>query len=290
MDVPPRVIFLITSLFLLYFFLQLEEFRKKKAAERVKKAAPPSQNHISDVGSQEKKPLESEHAQRITDSDGATTTNGAGRSAIESSSALVKHDRHADNFSQNIDQNALNEKHSYPFSRNGDGVFSADPVKQPSNGQEIKTFSGSRLSGTTHVNSRNDILEINKDSNVIDGSQARISFQSSFGINPQASEGTDSIISQSAHHGVDGLLFRRDSQENSILKSSGSVDKLSANISPQNTVGNLQDTDAISNNLLASGHSFPSSYDGNVLWILVSIYLVMYDFFSILFPVLSRGD
>ncbi|XP_038906867.1 protein BLISTER isoform X2 [Benincasa hispida] len=242
---------------------RLEEFRKKKAAERVKKAAPLSQNHISDAGSQEKKPLESEHAQRITDSDGATTTNGAGRSGIESSSALIKDDRPSDNFSRNIDQNALNEKHaSYPFSRNGDEVFSADRVKQPSNGQEIKTFNGSRPSGTTDVNSRNEILDIHKDSEVINGPQARISFQSAFGINPQASEGTDSIISQSAHHGVDGLLFRRESQENSILKSSGSLHKTSANISPQNTVGNLQDTDSSSNNILDSGYSFQSSYDG----------------------------
>lgn len=269
------------------FFLQLEEFRKKKAAERVKKAAPPSQNHVSDAGSEEKKPLESEHAQRITDSDGATTTNGAGRSAIESSSALVKDDRHADDFSQNINQNALNEKHaSYPFSRNTDGVFSTDPVKQPSNGQEINTFNGSRLFGPTDVNSRNEILEINKDSELINGPQARISFQSAFGINPQASEGTDSIISQSAHHGVDGLLFRRDSQENSMLKSSGSLHKFSANISLQNTVANLQDTDSSSNNNLASGNSFQSSYDGNIIWILVSIYLVMYDYFSSLFYVL----
>ncbi|KAL4027871.1 hypothetical protein IC575_011061 [Cucumis melo] len=240
---------------------RLEEFRKKKAAERVKKAALPSQNHVSDAGSEEKKPLESEHAQRITDSDGATTTNGAGRSAIESSSAPVKDDRHADDFSQNIDQNALNEKHaSYPFSRNTDGVFSTDPVKQPSNGQEINRFNGSRLFGTSDVNRRNEILEINKDSKVINGPEARISFQSAFGINPQATEGTDSIISQSARHGVDGLPFRRDSQENSMLKTSGSL--FSANISPQSTVANFQDTDSSSNNNLASGHSFQSSYDG----------------------------
>ncbi|KAG6574881.1 hypothetical protein SDJN02_23619 [Cucurbita argyrosperma subsp. argyrosperma] len=242
---------------------RLEEFRKKKAAERVKKAAPPIQNHISDGGSQEKKPLESEHAQRITDSNGATTTNGTDRSAVESSSALVKDVRHADNFSQNIDQNALNESRArYPSTRNVDGGFSAYPVKQPSNSQEIRTLKGSRLTGTTDDYSRNEISEINNDTGVISGSRDRTPFGSAFGINPQANEGIDSISSQSAQHGVDGLLYRRDGRENSIIKSSGSLHKFSANTSPQNTAGSLQDTDSSSNNILASEHSFSSSYDG----------------------------
>ncbi|XP_022964410.1 protein BLISTER-like [Cucurbita moschata] len=232
---------------------RLEEFRKKKAAERVKKAAPPSQNHISAGGSQEKKPLESEHAQRITDSDGATTTNGAGRSAIESSSVVVKDDRNTNSFPQNIDQHVLNERHAdYPFTRNGDGALSAEPVKQPSNGQG--------LSGTTHGISGNKILEINKDSGV--GSQARIPFGSASGIEQHASKETDNIFGQSALREVDGPLYRRDGQENSILKSSGPLHKFSANISPQNTIGDLQYTVSSSNNILASGHSFTSSNDG----------------------------
>lgn len=62
--------------------MQLEEFRKKKAAERAKKAASATQNLASDVSLNDKHPLETEHLQ-VTDSDGTGTSDGPDPSSLK---------------------------------------------------------------------------------------------------------------------------------------------------------------------------------------------------------------
>ncbi|XVE84809.1 hypothetical protein DITRI_Ditri17bG0042500 [Diplodiscus trichospermus] len=61
---------------------RLEEFRKKKAAERAKKAASTAQGHASDVSLNDKHQLETEHV-RVTDLDGAVTSDGPDPSSVK---------------------------------------------------------------------------------------------------------------------------------------------------------------------------------------------------------------
>ncbi|KAG4156978.1 hypothetical protein ERO13_D02G032600v2 [Gossypium hirsutum] len=61
---------------------RLEEFRKKKAAEKAKKAAPTSQTNVSDVSLNEKQQLETEHVQ-VIDSGGAATSDGPNLSSVK---------------------------------------------------------------------------------------------------------------------------------------------------------------------------------------------------------------
>ncbi|XVF65006.1 hypothetical protein PTKIN_Ptkin09bG0212000 [Pterospermum kingtungense] len=61
---------------------RLEEFRKKKAAERAKKAASTTQTVASDISLNDKQPLETEHV-RVTDSDGAGTSDGPDPSSLK---------------------------------------------------------------------------------------------------------------------------------------------------------------------------------------------------------------
>ncbi|XP_052483938.1 protein BLISTER isoform X1 [Gossypium raimondii] len=61
---------------------RLEEFRKKKAAEKAKKAALTSQTNVSDVSLNEKQQLETEHV-RVIDSGGAATSDGPNLSSVK---------------------------------------------------------------------------------------------------------------------------------------------------------------------------------------------------------------
>ncbi|MBA0749489.1 hypothetical protein Gogos_003409 [Gossypium gossypioides] len=62
--------------------MQLEEFRKKKAADRAKKAASTTQPHASDVFLNDKHLLETEDG-RVTNFDGAGTSNGPDPSYVK---------------------------------------------------------------------------------------------------------------------------------------------------------------------------------------------------------------
>ncbi|GAB2233354.1 hypothetical protein Drorol1_Dr00002576 [Drosera rotundifolia] len=61
---------------------RLEEFRKKKAADKAKKAASTSQNHVADSGSDEKRYVENEQA-RFSNAGDASTANESGCAAKE---------------------------------------------------------------------------------------------------------------------------------------------------------------------------------------------------------------
>lgn len=68
--------------------MQLEEFRRKKAAEKAKKATSTTQLHVSDVIN-EKQPLGTEHV-RLTDSNGVGTSDALAEGRLESSGGVPK--------------------------------------------------------------------------------------------------------------------------------------------------------------------------------------------------------
>uniref|UniRef100_A0A2N9IGK0 Uncharacterized protein n=1 Tax=Fagus sylvatica TaxID=28930 RepID=A0A2N9IGK0_FAGSY len=73
---------------------RLEEFRKKKAAERAKKAGSTSQTHVSDDSPHEKQLVDTDPV-RLTDSDGAGTSDEPGRAVLGSSAAVSDNDNKA---------------------------------------------------------------------------------------------------------------------------------------------------------------------------------------------------
>lgn len=80
--------FLYSSLTFVYFTLQLEEFRRKKAAEKAKKTTSSSQLHVSDAIN-EKQPSEHEHV-RLTDSNGVGTSDAPAEDRFERSGSVPK--------------------------------------------------------------------------------------------------------------------------------------------------------------------------------------------------------
>ncbi|KAM7485323.1 hypothetical protein LguiA_001332 [Lonicera macranthoides] len=135
---------------------RLEEFRKKKAADRAKKATSSIQLH-------EKQPSEAEDV-RLTDSDGAGTSDGAGAAFSEPSNGVINNDIKANEFLHNTDLGSSHETHGdRPFSINSYYMYSADKVQ--TNEKDVG-FQGYDLSsGPVNVNSQeignNDNFGIN---------------------------------------------------------------------------------------------------------------------------------
>jgi hypothetical protein len=126
--------------------LQLEEFRKKKAAERAKKVASTNQPHALDVSLDQKQSLETEHIQ-LTDSDGVGMSDGPGRNveptgvSMNNGNPIDITERVEKSSSQNADPNipslseystffsGITQKHTnnYDFNRHDASGFTGSP-------------------------------------------------------------------------------------------------------------------------------------------------------------------
>ncbi|KAK6929662.1 hypothetical protein RJ641_003756 [Dillenia turbinata] len=107
---------------------RLEEFRKKKVADRAKKAASNSQLQTPNVGLSEKQPSESEVA-RLTDSDGVSTSDEVNSVVVEpSGSGMTNVDAHKKTeFGQNSDIIPLDPGYTnLPSRTDGTSAYAAD--------------------------------------------------------------------------------------------------------------------------------------------------------------------
>ncbi|KAF8388321.1 hypothetical protein HHK36_026987 [Tetracentron sinense] len=131
---------------------RLEEFRKKKAAERAQKAVSTGQLHSTDVRQYEKQPQESERI-RITDSDGAGTSERDGGAVTEPSGVYTSDESKSMDFSQTSELGTLDGAHaSPPISAYKYTASFADPVQNSAKNQESKWYDGSGLPGPDYVN------------------------------------------------------------------------------------------------------------------------------------------
>jgi hypothetical protein len=125
--------------------LQLEEFRKKKAAERAKKVASTNQPHALDVSLDQKQSLETEHIQ-LTDSDGVGMSDGPGRNveptgvSMNNGNPIDITERVEKSSSQNADPNipSLSEYSTF-FS----GITQKHTNNYDSNRHDASGFAGS---------------------------------------------------------------------------------------------------------------------------------------------------
>ncbi|KAK6914204.1 hypothetical protein RJ641_021525, partial [Dillenia turbinata] len=108
---------------------RLEEFRKKKAAERAKKAASNSQIQTPNIGLSEKQPSESQVA-RLTDSDGVGTSDGVNSAVVEpSGSGITNIDaRKKTEFGQNSDIISMDTGNAnLPSRTDSTSAYAAEP-------------------------------------------------------------------------------------------------------------------------------------------------------------------
>lgn len=123
------------------FILQLEEFRKKKAAEKAKKTTSSSQLHLAGAGLQEKQASQSDPV-RVTDSDGAGTSDGVGGAFIESSSVVMDNDHKTTEFVHKTDLGSSDDTHAGPlFSANNYNIYSADPFQTRTKDEKFRDAS-----------------------------------------------------------------------------------------------------------------------------------------------------
>ncbi|TYI38502.1 hypothetical protein ES332_A02G032100v1 [Gossypium tomentosum] len=127
---------------------RLEEFRKKKAAEKAKKAASTSQTNVSDVSLNEKQQLETEHV-RVIDSGGAGTSDGPNLSSVK----IINNNKATEVKSNNI--------HAFPSSLANNYNSSSTEVHVHAKGQENEKYVASWNAGRFY----NDSLQAEHMSN-----------------------------------------------------------------------------------------------------------------------------
>lgn len=105
---------------------KLEEFRKKKAAEKAKKTTINSQSHPAGAGPQEKQSLESDPV-RVSDSDGAGTSYGA----------IQPSGKNMDSDNRNHLGSSSDKDSSTTFSANNYNIYSVDPFQTSAKDEEF---------------------------------------------------------------------------------------------------------------------------------------------------------
>ncbi|XP_044499714.1 protein BLISTER-like [Mangifera indica] len=131
---------------------KLEEFRKKKAAERAKKTVSVYQPLASDVGQQENCHLEADNV-RVTDSYGAGTSYGPDKATTRPSPVMNNKDNKAIEVAPQSQLGSLNDAHdNFSFSANDFKSSSADLAHTYSDNQKVKIDASSESAESTSVN------------------------------------------------------------------------------------------------------------------------------------------
>ncbi|MCI07693.1 dentin sialophosphoprotein-like, partial [Trifolium medium] len=139
----------------------MEEFRKKKAAERAKKAAPSGSVQNSDASQNQKQPSEVENV-RVNESDGVTTSDGVGGAVIIDTG--TSNQKNVNLYNQSSNQGSLAGATS--LVRNDISTSSTSPVEEHSDIDEAKRYNAStsitseNISQNSEANRANDIYGI----------------------------------------------------------------------------------------------------------------------------------
>ncbi|KAB2600514.1 hypothetical protein D8674_043038, partial [Pyrus ussuriensis x Pyrus communis] len=233
---------------------RLEEFRKKKAADRAKKASPTSQIDASEVSSNEKQSLETEHV-RVTSSDGAGTSDGPSSAFTETSSVLLNNDSNANDFLQKNEQASVdNNTHSSP-STSEFNAYSGDQVQKHAD-QEYQRYGGLGFGGPLAVNNRHGTNGISNDFEKYTGALGGATSDQSIAPRPLASLDFAGNTSHSSSYGRNEFQSK---EHNTSLMDSGSSHPSVAKISSQNPVSTLLLQSEASNVSTVSGGPTVSS-------------------------------
>ncbi|KAI9194593.1 hypothetical protein LWI28_007424 [Acer negundo] len=244
---------------------RLEEFRKKKAAERAKKSTSVSQSHASDVNLHDKPHLEADHA-RVTDSDGVGTSDGSDKAVTGPTLVLDNDDYKSTGLSMQNQQGSLNDTHSNPPSSVNDlNSSSIDLVRTYSNNQDIRIYAASGSAEQLGANNSLQTKDVNNDF-VHSMGQGRPQYGSTpdqlFGLRPQASQDYDSSSSKSSFQGIEEPRLKdKDSFFKVPAVNPDSSNMFAAQISPQNSVSTLLQSNLNTASSLGNGRTFYSSFE-----------------------------
>ncbi|XP_062166568.1 protein BLISTER isoform X2 [Alnus glutinosa] len=231
---------------------RLEEFRKKKAAEQVKKAASVSQNHTSDIRPHQKQPLETEPVRR-TDSDGAGTSDEPGKAVMGPSAAVTANENKAIGFPFKSEQDSLNDTlASPPLSVKYSNAHYADSAQTDAGDKKFKTYGASGFARSMDVNHSHETEGLNNDVGIYTGVQGKLPFETA----------TD----QSRFFGRDGSQSteNRSSLMQSNVTNPGYSHDSTAKASPQNSVGTLRQANPSNASMLISAHTSSSFYEDSI--------------------------
>lgn len=232
--------------------LQLEEFRKKKAAEQVKKAASVSQNHASDIRPHQKQPLETEPVRR-TDSDGAGTSDEPSKAVMGPSAAVTVNENKAIGFPFKSEQDSLNDTlASPPLSVKYSNAHYADSAQTDAGDKKFKTYGASGFARSMDVNHSHETEGLNNDVGIYTGVRGKLPYETA----------TD----QSRFFGRDGSQSteNRSSLMQSNVTNPGYSHDSTAKVLPQNSVGTLRQANPSNASMLISAHTSSSFYEGNL--------------------------
>ncbi|XP_050372278.1 protein BLISTER [Argentina anserina] len=229
---------------------RLEEFRKKKAAEKAKKASSSSLVNGSEVGSNEKQPAETV---RVTVSDGAGTSDGPAGGLTEASSVISSNGDNAIDFSKKKEHASSNNAYSSPSTDDYNG-FSAD--------QGYKRYGVSGFPRPSDVGDRYDIKGMNNDVEKDTGTIGSLPFAQTsdhpITLRPQASQESESNTRQFSFYG-DQSSEHELSSRGSLGAGLGYSQQSVAKISPQNSVSTFLQSETSNFSTMAGGPPSSSS-------------------------------
>ncbi|KOM34389.1 hypothetical protein LR48_Vigan02g053900 [Vigna angularis] len=233
--------------------MNLEEFRKKKAAERAKKTSNSSQVNNSDDNLNKKQSSEVENV-RINEFDGVTTSDGVGGAVTDSSTLGIGNDKTQNLFSQSSNQGSLAGKTS---SVRNDLSTPTNLVEANSNTDEYNRYNAL-------VTESADFSQNNETNNVNDiyGIPSGATNHQSVLLHPQESQEFDSTSQFSLH----GMNDDQSNKSSSSLKDYAVTNNLTSHFPsksiPQNSVDVLQQIKLTNSSTLDSGYSHNSLSGG----------------------------
>lgn len=180
---------------------RLEEFRKKKAADRAKKAAPASHLHSANVDHQhDKQPLDNQHV-RLTDSDGAGPSDGVSETVVEPFKEVTD-DGNKENMFMPINDVGSNDKYAKPpLSTNYYSAFPAEIVQAPPKDQEFDRYNNVKY--MPHSTGKSDDFSISVGALGRHAYGIANSSDQSVGFGSQVIRESNHDYSQTSHYGLE---------------------------------------------------------------------------------------
>ncbi|KAK7290432.1 hypothetical protein RIF29_04856 [Crotalaria pallida] len=243
---------------------RLEEFRKKKAAERAKKAASSSNIPNSDASLSQKQPSEIENV-RVNDSDGVSTSDGIGGAIINTLPSGLSGEKSLNMVSQSSNQGSLADRTS--FVRNDLNTLSTSLVEGQSDIDETKTYNASVATAYAAVNQKNEANNANDIYGIHTGGLGGIPYaMTNNQSTPLPLQESQEFGSNTTQSSLRGMNEYQSNKSNTSLKDYAVSDHVSSpyfhsKISPQNSVDTLMQIKP-TNSTTSDNDYAPGSYSG----------------------------
>ncbi|XP_028054404.1 protein BLISTER-like isoform X1 [Camellia sinensis] len=213
---------------------RLEEFRKKKAADRAKKSAPAIN---ANVVRHDEQPLDNQRV-RLTDSNGVGTSDGVSEK-VEPSRVVFDDENKANEFVQKNELGSSDTNAKPPVPTNYYNAFSAATVQAHMKDQEFDRYNALHSTGTVNVNYGHQPQEKNDDLSISTGASIRhgdgIATDQSVAFRPQVVWETDGNSGQPGPYGLEGAHSKDNDHVKDFTVTSSATHDIVANVSRENS-------------------------------------------------------